>query len=59
MFYTVPTNDNGKMSGQVYVDSILEPVVKQWLDKGDDFVLKEDGNGGHGHVQSKTNAAWI
>jgi len=29
VFYTVPTNDNGKMSGQAYVDSILEPVVKK------------------------------
>ena len=36
------------MTHQVYIDSILDPVVKQWLDRGDDFVLEEDGDSGHG-----------
>lgn len=47
-FYDVPSNSNGKMTHQVYIDSILEPVVKPWLERGDDFVLEEDGDSGHG-----------
>jgi len=27
---------------------ILEPVVKPWLERGDDFVLEEDQDSGHG-----------
>lgn len=26
----------------------VEPVVKPWLERGDDFVLEEDGDSGHG-----------
>ena len=33
---------------RVYIDSILEPVVKPWLNRGDDFVLEEDGDPEHG-----------
>lgn len=39
---------NGKMSHEVYVNQILEPVVKKWLQRGDVFVLEEDGDSGHG-----------
>ena len=31
VYYTVPGNKNGKMSHRVYIDSILEPVVKPWI----------------------------
>ena len=48
VFYDVPGNSNGKMTYQVYIDSILNPFVKSWLDRGDDFVLEEDGDSGHG-----------
>lgn len=48
IFYDVPGNNNGKMSHEVYINSILEPVVKPWLDRGDDFVLEEDEDSGHG-----------
>ena len=48
VFYDVPGNSNGKMTYQVYIDSILNSVVKSWLDRGDDFVLEEDGDSGHG-----------
>ena len=48
IFYDVPGNSNGKMTHQVYIDSILEPVVKPWLDRDDDFVLKENVDSGHG-----------
>ncbi len=47
-FYEVPGNSNGKMTHKVYIDSILDPVVKPWLERGDDFVLEEDGDSGHG-----------
>lgn len=46
----VPYNaksSNGKMSHEVYVNQILNPVVGQWLKNGDD-VLEEDGHTGHG-----------
>ena len=48
IFYEVPTNTNGKMSQQVYLDCILNGLVKEWLDRGDKFVMEEDGDSGHG-----------
>ena len=41
-------NSNGKMNLVTYRDLILEPIVKPWLDRKDDFVLEEDGDSGHG-----------
>lgn len=38
IFYNVPGNSNGNITHQVYIDSILDSVVKPWLDRGDDFV---------------------
>ncbi len=35
------------MTHQVYIDSILEPVVKPWLETGDEFVLEEDVDSGN------------
>ncbi len=46
MFYEVPGNANGKMSQRVYIDSILNPVIKSCLEAGEEFVLK-DGDPGH------------
>jgi hypothetical protein len=51
-FHTTKSR-NGKMSLQVYRDQILEPIVKPWLKRGDDFVLKEDNDSGHGRGDSK------
>jgi hypothetical protein len=48
ILYNVPGNSNGKMSLKTYHDQILEPVVKPWLERGDDFVLEEDQDSGHG-----------
>ncbi|KAF8857210.1 hypothetical protein BDZ45DRAFT_547405, partial [Acephala macrosclerotiorum] len=53
-FYDVDTNSNGKMTHRVYIDQILEPVVKPWLDAGHDFVLEEDGDSGHGYNKNGT-----
>ena len=36
------------MSHEVYINQILEPVVKPWIQSGQDFVLKEDDDSGHG-----------
>lgn len=36
------------MSQRVYIHSILEPVVKSWIENGQKFVLEEDGDSGHG-----------
>ena len=36
------------MSQGVYLDQILKPHVKPWLDSGEDFFLVEDNDSGHG-----------
>jgi hypothetical protein len=53
-FYNSPTNSNGKLSHRVYIDQILEPVVLPWIMRGDDFVLEEDGDSGHGYSKNNT-----
>ncbi|KAF1954894.1 hypothetical protein CC80DRAFT_536656 [Byssothecium circinans] len=57
-FYNVPGNKNGKISLKVYRDSILKPIVKPWIDRGDDFVLKEDNDSGHGIGQRNIVRTW-
>ena len=48
VFYEIASNTNGKMTQRAYIDQILEPVVKPWIQRGDDFVLEEDQDSGHG-----------
>ncbi len=48
IFYDALDNKNGKLTHQVYMDFILDPVVKPWITAGEDFVLEEDGDSGHG-----------
>lgn len=48
IFYDVLGDKNGKMTHMMYIDSILEPVVKPWIMEGRDFALEEDGDSGHG-----------
>ena len=31
-FYDIPSNSNGKMTQKDYIEQILEPVVKPWID---------------------------
>lgn len=57
-FYNVPGNTNGKMSQQVYIDQILEPIVKPWIQTHQDFVLEEDGDSGHGPGKSNIMRTW-
>lgn len=45
------------MSQQAYIDQILEPIVKPWIDK-QDFVIEEDGDSGHGPGKSNIVRTW-
>lgn len=57
-WYDIPGNTNGKMTLQAYRDTILEPVVGQWLREGQTFVLEEDGDSGHGTGKSNIVKTW-
>ncbi|KAF1936403.1 hypothetical protein EJ02DRAFT_480679 [Clathrospora elynae] len=57
MFYSNPTNQNGKLSLHVYRDQILEPVVKKWVQNDPPFILEEDNNSGHGGGSSSNIVA--
>jgi hypothetical protein len=46
------------MTQRVYIDQILEPIVKPWLERGDDFVLEEDNDSGHGPDRSNPVKEW-
>lgn len=35
------------MTYKVYIDSILEPVVKPWIVESHNFLLEEDGDSDH------------
>jgi hypothetical protein len=58
LFYEIASNTNGKMTQRGYIDQILEPVVKPWLECGDVFVLEEDGNSGHGPGKNNIVRKW-
>ena len=48
MRYKVPTNTNGKMTQEVYVAHILEPIVSKWCEnKEEEWVLEEDNDSGY------------
>jgi len=40
------------MSLQIYRDIIFKGPIKEWISKGDNFVLKEDGDLGYGSGNS-------
>ena len=46
------------MSQQVYIDQILDPIVKPWLEAGQEFVLEEDGDSGHGPGHNNIVREW-
>ena len=56
VFYE-PTNTNGKMSQEVYINQILEPYVSKWLADGLDFTMEEDNDSGYGTMNPKSPAA--
>ena len=41
-------NKNRKMTQEYYIQQLLNPIVKKWIDRGNTFVLEEDGDSGHG-----------
>ena len=57
-FYEVPGNTNGKMSQKVYIDQILESIVKPWINVHHDFVLEEDDDLGHRLGKSNIVHTW-
>ena len=59
VWYEMSTNTNGKLSHQAYIDQILEPAVKPWLEavklgRIEPFVLEEDNDSSYGS-SSKRN----
>jgi hypothetical protein len=50
VFYETDSS-NGKMTGRVYIDKVLQEV-KSWIDRGDDFILEEDKDSAHGTGQN-------
>lgn len=46
------------MKQEVYINQILEPVVKPWLEADHDFVLEEDNDSGHGPGKSNIVRTW-
>lgn len=58
VFYEIPGKRNGKMSLQVYKDSILDPIVRPWIERGDDFCLEEDDDPAHGTGKSNFVRSW-
>ena len=51
MFYEVSGNTNNKMTMSVYIN-ILEQHVLPLLERGDIFILEEDGDSGHGRANN-------
>jgi hypothetical protein len=47
IFYDVLDNSNDKMTHQIYINFILELVVKSWLKRENDFVLEKNDDSGH------------
>jgi hypothetical protein len=59
IFYDVPGNSNGKMTTDFYVNDILEPIVKPWIQNDPPFVLEENRDSGHGITKSNTVATTL
>lgn len=50
--YKVPKNTNSKMSLKLYINKILEPIFKSYLQTHQDFALQEDIDSEHGPRKS-------
>jgi hypothetical protein len=46
------------MTQRCYIDQMLEPVVRPWLEAGQQFVLEEDGDSGHGTSPFNPVRSW-
>ena len=60
VFYEIPGNSHGLLNQKVYIDSILEPVVRPLLERGDKhWIMEETGDYGHGSGSTERgNAVW-
>ena len=57
--YVIPSNSNGKMTQAVYLDILERPnSVKDWLERGDQFVLQEDRDSAHGTGANNKVRKW-
>lgn len=54
IFYKVPGNINRKMLLQVYINQILEPVIKPELFRKKNFILEEDDDSRYGKAKIAT-----
>jgi hypothetical protein len=57
-FYNIASNQNGKMTQDAYINQILNPIVLPWLKRGDNFILEEDNDSGHGPGRSNPVRTW-
>lgn len=55
-WYEVPGNSNGAISMNVYLE-ILKTHVLRWKERGDDFILEQDGAPGHGGASKESSRA--
>ena len=60
VFYEIPGNSHGVLNQKVYIESILEPVVRPLLERGDkQWIMEETGDYGHGSGSTERgNAVW-
>jgi hypothetical protein len=58
VFYNIESNTNGKMTQKAYINQILEPVVKPWIQHHNRFILEEDQDSGHGTSKSNIVVDW-
>ena len=47
IYFYETSSENDKLSHDIYINQILESIVKLWIQSGRDFVLEEDGDIGH------------
>lgn len=50
-------NTKKKMSQEVYIDQIFQPIMKLWIDVDHNFILEKDGNSSH--KPEKSNIVYI
>ena len=59
IFYDVPGNSNGKMMADFYINSILEPIIKSWIQNDLPFVLEEDRDSNYKIIKLNTMATTL
>lgn len=58
LFYDTASNSNGKMTQKTYINQILDPFVKPWIQHHNYFVLEEDRDFGHGISSTNIVRTW-